>query len=154
MRTDRHATALPPGLAPELRAELEAILPGERLLTRPLDLIAHASDASVYRLIPRAVVRPTTIADVQGLFRFSRAHDVPLVFRAAGTSLSGQAVTDGVLADLSRHWREVEILDQGRRVRVAPGVVGGFVNRMLQPLGARLGPDPASINAWPATRST
>ena len=70
-----------------------------------------------------------------------------LTFRAAGTSLSGQAVTDGVLADLSRDWRTVEVLDGGRRVRVEPGAVGAAVNARLRPSSAKIGPDPASIQA-------
>jgi D-lactate dehydrogenase len=72
---------------------------------------------------------------------------VPLTFRAAGTSLSGQAVGGGVIVDCSRHWRTLEILDGGARVRVGPGVVGGMVNAHLAAYCAKLGPDPASIGA-------
>jgi D-lactate dehydrogenase len=72
---------------------------------------------------------------------------VPLTFRAAGTSLSGQAVTDGVLVDLGRHWRGVDVLDGGRLVRVAPGAIGAAVNARLRPSHAKIGPDPASIHA-------
>ena len=128
-------------------AGLRKVLSADRVLDRPLDLIAHASDASLYRLIPQVVARPRSVPEIQELFRVSQSNGVPLVFRAAGTSLSGQAITDGILADLSRDWRTIEILDDGRRVRVEPGVIGGAVNRALQPFGARLGPDPASINA-------
>jgi D-lactate dehydrogenase len=70
-----------------------------------------------------------------------------MTFRAAGTSLSGQAVTDGLLVDLSRDWRSVEVLDEGRRVRVAPGVIGAAVNQRLRGWRAKIGPDPASIQA-------
>ena len=61
--------------------------------------------------------------------------------------MSGQAVTEGIVADLSRHWRDVEVLDRGRRVRVGPGVVGAAVNARLRPFGAKIGPDPASLHA-------
>jgi D-lactate dehydrogenase len=117
------------------------------VLTRPIDLAAYASDASVYRLVPLAVVRPQSIDHVRQLFGLCRRERVPMTFRAAGTSLSGQAVTEGVLVDVARHWRGVEVLDGGRRVRVGPGVVGASVNARLIASHAKIGPDPASIQA-------
>jgi D-lactate dehydrogenase len=129
---------------PELLAR--AIDPA-RVLTRPLERIAWASDASVYRMIPRAVVLARGLEEIQALFRFSHQHRIPLTFRAAGTSLSGQAVTDGILVEAARHWRGARVEAGGTRVRVQPGVIGGHVNRMLAPYRARIGPDPASIHA-------
>ena len=126
---------------------LAALLPSSRVLTRPLDLAAYACDASFYTLTPQAVVRPTDISEIQALLAWSRSSGVPLTFRAAGTSLSGQAVGSGVIVDLSKHWRTLEVLDGGARVRVGPGVVGGIVNAHLARHGAKLGPDPASIGA-------
>ena len=70
-----------------------------------------------------------------------------MTFRAAGTSLSGQAVTGGILVEVAKHWREVKVEAEGKRVRVQPGVIGGHVNRLLAPHGSKIGPDPASINA-------
>ncbi len=140
----------PPGTQPgteELGLALAQLLPAERVLTRTIDRIAFANDASVYRLVPRVVVLPTSVAEVRALLRFSRERRVPLTFRAAGTSLSGQAVTDGILAVLSRHWREIEVLDDGARVRVQPGAIGGVVNQHLLRHGAKIGPDPASIQS-------
>ncbi|HEY3380736.1 MAG TPA: FAD-binding and (Fe-S)-binding domain-containing protein [Vicinamibacterales bacterium] len=130
-----------------LHQDLIALLGPSRVLTRPIDLTAFASDASVYRLVPKAVIRPESIDQIRALFEVCRSHRVPVTFRAAGTSLSGQAVTEGVLADLSRDWRSVEVLDGGRRVRVQPGVIGAAVNARLRPFGAKIGPDPASIRA-------
>ncbi|MCA9549219.1 MAG: FAD-binding oxidoreductase [Myxococcales bacterium] len=118
-----------------------------RVKGRVLDRVAFASDASFYRLVPRAVVQPRSIEEIRSLFAVSRAHRVPLVFRAAGTSLSGQAITDGILVDLAPHWGGVEVLEGGARVRVQPGVIGGRVNRLLAPYRRRIGPDPASIDA-------
>lgn len=77
-----------------LHTALAAIISPERVLTRPIERVAYASDASLYRLIPRAVVQPVSVAEVRALFAFSHAHRIPLTFRAAGTSLSGQAITD------------------------------------------------------------
>ena len=130
-----------------LAAELGRVVDPARVLTRSIDRLAFANDASVYRQVPRAVVLPRTVDEVRVLLRASRRLGLPLTFRAAGTSLSGQAVTDGILVVLSRHWRGVEVLDGGRRVRVQPGIVGGLVNRHLAAHGAKIGPDPASINA-------
>jgi D-lactate dehydrogenase len=130
-----------------ITTSLGALLSPDRVLTRPLDLAAYASDASFYTLTPTAVVRPKDTAEIKALCSWSRRERVPLTFRAAGTSLSGQAITDGVLVDVSRHWRVLAILDGGARVRVGPGVIGGFVNAHLARYGAKLGPDPASIGA-------
>ncbi len=106
-----------------LRRSLEAILPPDRVLTRTIDRIAFANDASVYRLVPRGVVQPRSIEEVQDLFRFSHASSIPLTFRAAGTSLSGQAVTDGVLVDVSRHWRGVWVEEGGKKNSLSTGRV-------------------------------
>jgi D-lactate dehydrogenase len=126
---------------------LREIVDGGQVLTRPIDLATYACDASMYRLEPLAVVRPRTIEQVQRLLAFCRRERVSMTFRTAGTSLSGQAVTDGVLVDLTRDWRQAEVLDQGRRIRVDPGVVGAAVNARLRPFGAKIGPDPASLEA-------
>jgi len=130
-----------------LRPALDSIVGADQVRDRPVDRVAFAADASVYRLIPRAVVFPRTVEEIRGLFRFSHASGTPLTFRGAGTSLSGQAITDGVLVEVQRHWRQVEVLDGGARVRVQPGIIGGLVNAALRASRAKLGPDPASINA-------
>lgn len=135
------------GLSPQALELLRRVLPPDRLLTRPIDRTAFASDASVYRLVPQAVAFPASIDEVRGLFAAARSCRLPLTFRAAGTSLSGQAVTDGLLVEVQRHWRRARIEDDGRRVRAQPGVIGGRLNRLLAPYGTRIGPDPASIDA-------
>jgi D-lactate dehydrogenase len=126
---------------------LRAALPPGRVRARPIDLAAYASDASVYRIVPRAVVAPHDVAEVRATLEVAHAHRVPITFRAAGTSLSGQAVGPGVIVDVSRGWKRVEVGLGGARVRVEPGVIGGHVNALLRPFGRRLGPDPASIDA-------
>ena len=131
----------------EEHADLIRLLGRDRVLDRYIDRIAYANDASVYRRVPRAVVQPCSVEEVRGLMRFSIAAGRSLTFRAAGTSLSGQAVTDDILVDVSRHWRAIEVLDGGRRVRVQPGAIGGTVNSRLAPWGTKIGPDPASINS-------
>ncbi len=109
--------------------------------------VALASDASFYHLLPLAVARPVSEVEIAKLFAFSQHHQIPMTFRAAGTSLSGQAVTAGLLVDLSRHWRGVDVLEGGQKVQAQPGVVGGQLNALLRQYQRKIGPDPASINA-------
>ncbi len=133
--------------AGQLRTRLEAVVARDRVLTRPIDLAAWASDASFYRPVPRAVVLAADVTDVRALFALAHELEVPLTFRASGTSLSGQAVTDGILVEVKRHWRGMAVLDAGARLRVQPGVLGGEANLALRPFGRKIGPDPASLNA-------
>jgi len=141
---DRAPDWVAAGTPEPLRSRLEAALGSDRVLTRALDLVAYASDASPYHLIPQAVVVPRDVADVVRLLRCATQLDAPLVFRAGGTSLNGQAQTDSILVDARRHWRRIRIEDGGARARVQPGAVLGHVNRLLARHDRRLGPDPAS----------
>ena len=115
--------------------------PGEDPGDRPA---RHAHDASHFLLTPQAVVTAGNAAEVGGLLRASAAQGVPLTFRSGGTSLSGQAVTDGMLVDTRRNFRGIEVLDDGARVRVQPGATVRAVNARLARYGRKLGPDPAS----------
>ncbi|MFZ3262692.1 MAG: FAD-binding and (Fe-S)-binding domain-containing protein [Terriglobales bacterium] len=140
------ATLARPALSPEqLRSMLGQVVDERRVLVRPIDLIAYASDASFYRLIPKAVVQAASEKEVAGLFQFSHDHAIPITFRAAGTSLSGQAISDGLLVEIARNFRNHQILENGRKIRVQPGLIGANANRALLPYGAKIGPDPASI---------
>jgi D-lactate dehydrogenase len=131
----------------ELREQLSQIIHPERVLTSYLHRVAYANDASYFHLVPQAVVQPNSISEIQALFRFSQSHDIPMTFRAAGTSLSGQAVTDGILVDISKHWGNYRVEDEARLIRAQPGIVGGYLNNVLKLSGRRIGPDPASIDA-------
>ncbi|GLH66661.1 FAD-binding and (Fe-S)-binding domain-containing protein [Geothrix edaphica] len=132
--------------ATSLRESLVSIVGPDRVLDRPVDLIAFASDASFYRLIPKAVAFAGSVDEVRALFRLSRELGVPMTFRAAGTSLSGQSVSDGILVEVARNWRGIQVLEGGAKVKVQPGVIGAHVNHALRPYRAKMGPDPASIN--------
>ena len=80
-------------------------------------------------------------------YRWRVEHGRPVTFRAAGTSLSGQAITDGVLALIGEDFATCEISPDAATVRLGPGIIGGEVNVRLAPHGRKIGPDPASINA-------
>src|SRR5512133_1878203 len=131
----------------DLHAQLSQIIPSSRILSSYLHRIAYANDASYFRLVPQAVVQPNSIGEIQSLFRFTQQNKIPMTFRAAGTSLSGQAVTDGILVDISKHWGKYNVEDRGNLIRFQPGIIGGFINNVLKPYGRRIGPDPASIDA-------
>jgi len=131
----------------DLKQQLSSIIPEQRVLTNPIERYAYANDASFFRLIPQAVIQPVSVDEIRSLFRFSQENHIPLTFRAAGTSLSGQSVSDGLLVVLSRHWGHVQVEEAGLRVRSQPGVVGSQLNTILKPYGRRIGPDPASIDA-------
>ena len=112
-----------------------------------LERRAVAHDASHYLLQPRAVLRPRDESEVGRIFAAAAEAGAGLTLRSGGTSLSGQAVTDQLLVDVRRHFKAVEVLDQGARVRVQPGVTVRQVNARLAPHGRSLGPDPASESA-------
>ena len=134
-----------PASSAEIKSSLAAQIDSGRILIRPIDLIAYASDASFYRLIPKAVVQTKGLEEIKALFEFSQRSGIPMTFRAAGSSLSGQSISDGLLVEVARHWRDLKVEDGGKRIRVQPGVIGARANQLLVPYGAKIGPDPASI---------
>jgi D-lactate dehydrogenase len=127
--------------------DISGRIPPGRLFTDPLRTLAYGTDASFYRLIPKIVVRADTEDEVAAVLTAADRRDVAVTFRAAGTSLSGQAVSDSVLVVAGGNWNRYDILDGGGRIRLQPGVIGGHANRCLAPYGRKIGPDPASINA-------
>lgn len=122
-------------------------LPCRHALTELWQRYAFANDAGPYLLVPQAVLQPESEAEIQQIFSASQREQVPVTFRAGGTSLSGQSVTDGWLVDIGRYWRNIQPIDGGARVRVQGGAIGGLVNAKLRPFGRKLGPDPSSIGS-------
>lgn len=116
----------------------------DQLSFTQLDRRALAHDASHFLLVPQAIVTPRDADEVSKLLRATAAAGIDLTFRSGGTSLSGQAGTEGVLADVRKHFKDVQVLDDGRRVRVQPGVTVRQLNAHLAPYGRKFGPDPAS----------
>jgi D-lactate dehydrogenase len=143
---DRAPDRIAAGVAQPLRGELERLLGTDRVLPRAGDIVRYASDASPYRLFPRAVVMARDAADVAKVLAYGRRSGIPVTFRAGGTSLNGQGQTDGILVDVRRHFGGVAVEDGGALARVKPGTVLGHANRVLAPHGRKLGPDPASTD--------
>ena len=135
------------GDLPGFLADIRAVLPEAAIITDPLRTFAYGTDASLYRLTPQAVLRPRDEAEVAAILCAAAERRVPLTFRAAGTSLSGQAVTDSVLVQMGREWAGLRVEDGGARVDAGPGVIGGHMNAVLKSYGRRFGPDPASVDS-------
>jgi len=132
-----------PAIDADLARRLEQLAPGT-VRARAADRLAFAHDASHYRMIPAGVVTVTSTDHLAALIGLSREVGVPVSFRSGGTSLSGQASTEALVLDTRRHFRGIEVLDGGRRVRVQPGATVRQVNTRLARYRRRLGPDPAS----------
>jgi D-lactate dehydrogenase len=144
---DRAPDSLAGGTPRRLREDLVALLGAECVLTRPIDLVRYATDASPYRLFPKVVVIARNVDDVRKVLEYARQQHESVTFRAAGTSLSGQAQGDGILVDVRRHWVGVAVEAEGQRLRARPGTILSRANLALLKHGYRLGPDPASASA-------
>lgn len=132
----------------QLKKELSKTIPSKRIITNPLQLLAYGTDASFYRLIPKIVVQVHTEEEAVEVIRQTEKLNIPVTYRAAGTSLSGQAITDSVLMVATHEWRKYTILDdEALKIKLQPGITGARANIHLQPFGRKIGPDPASINA-------
>ena len=143
---DRAPESLARGAAQPLRGELESLLGADCVLGRASDIVRYASDASPYRLLPQVVVMAHDAGDVAKVLEYGRANEVPVTFRAGGTSLNGQGQSDGILVDVRRHFGGIAVEEDGELARVKPGTVLGHANRVLAPHGRKLGPDPASTD--------
>ncbi len=116
-------------------------------MTREIEKLAWGTDAGFYRLLPREVLMPADESGIQDILARARKEKRPITFRAAGTSLSGQAITDSLLVVCGKKWESFEVLDGGARIRLQPGIVGDRVNAILRPYGRRFTPDPASVKS-------
>ena len=122
-------------------------IPSNQWSERLIDRLAYAHDASMYRLVPQAVVRPNNEGEVKALLQHANDTKTPITFRTGGTSLSGQSITDGIIAEVIRNWQNYKVLDNGNAIKLQPGVIGARANIYLSPHQRRIGPDPASINS-------
>ncbi|MFF9147561.1 FAD-binding and (Fe-S)-binding domain-containing protein [Streptomyces sp. NPDC014861] len=135
------------GTPRRLREDLAALIGPEKVLSGVSDLVRYASDASPYRFLPQVVVVAEDVDDISAVLSYAHGKGREVVFRAAGTSLNGQAQGEDILVDVRRHWVGVEALDGGARARIRPGTTVVRANAALAPHGRVLGPDPASAVA-------
>ena len=138
MLSERYAT-----FARELAAYINPL----QIMTNPIQTIAYGTDASFYRLTPQLVVEVHNEAEAIRTITLAHQQQLPLTFRAGGTSLSGQAITDSILVVATHHWKNYSISADGLQATFQPGIIGGRANILLAPYGRKIGPDPGSINA-------
>lgn len=126
--------------------KLENLLSGE-LFSDNLHKIIYATDASVYRKLPLAVVYPKTKEDLKILIRFATENNITLIPRAAGTSLAGQCVGDGLVVDISKHFTKILAFDEHKKtVTIQPGIIRDELNNYLKPFGLFFSPNTSTSN--------
>ena len=123
------------------------IIPQERIYTDELRRLAWGTDAGFYRLIPHIVIRSKDEDEISQLLRLATRHKLPVTFRAAGTSLSGQAISDSILIVAGKHWEGYSISPDHEQITLQPGLIGQRVNELLAPYGRKFAPDPASVKS-------
>ena len=131
-----------------LFSSLNAKFPSSRLITDPLRTLAYGTDASFYRLTPKLIVKVESEDEILAVMQACRELNIAITFRAAGTSLSGQALSESVLVVLgSEGWRNYHINEDRSEITLGAGILGAEANGYLAPFGKKIGPDPASINS-------
>lgn len=126
---------------------VRAFVPKTAVYTDGLRRFAWGTDAGFYRLVPKIVIRSSNEKEVSRILRAASKYDVPVTFRAAGTSLSGQSISDSVLVVAGKNWERYKVSEDGERITLEPGIIGSRVNAILKPYGHKFGPDPASIGS-------
>ncbi|CAB1058530.1 Predicted D-lactate dehydrogenase, Fe-S protein, FAD/FMN-containing [Olavius sp. associated proteobacterium Delta 1] len=131
-----------------LSERLSAEIPQARLITDPLRTLAYGTDASFYRLIPELIVKVEDESETLAVIKACRELNIAITYRAAGTSLSGQALSEAVLVVLGPEgWRNYHISEDQSEITLGAGILGAEANRYLAPFSKKIGPDPASINS-------
>lgn len=119
----------------------------DRIYTDDLRLLAWGTDAGFYRMIPKIVVRSIDEREVSRILAAASELKLPVTFRAAGTSLSGQSISDSILIVAGKNWENYTISPDGTEITMQPGIVGSRVSQYLAPYGRIFSPDPASKNS-------
>jgi D-lactate dehydrogenase len=131
----------------EAKEEFLRFLPKTRLFTDYFHTLAYGSDASFYRLVPKIVLFADNGYEVEQIIKVAHRLQLPITFRAAGTSLSGQAISDSILVIISDEWRSYSISSDATTISLQPSLIASDVNGYLAPYSKKIGPDPASIDS-------
>lgn len=127
--------------------DIGRFITADRIYTDELRRFAWGTDASFYRRMPEVVVRSASEDEVARVLDAASRHGLPVTFRAAGTSLSGQSVSDSILIVAGKNWERYTIGPDAATITMQPGIVGNKVNDILAPYGRMFSPDPASKNS-------
>lgn len=127
--------------------DIGRFVPRKRIYTDELRRLAWGTDAGFYRLVPQIVIRSDNEQEVSELLKAADRHGLPVTFRAAGTSLSGQAISDSILIVAGKHWEKYRVSPDREQITLQPGIIGQRVNEILAPFGRKFAPDPASVKS-------
>ena len=127
--------------------EVSRFIPRKRIFTDELRRLAWGTDAGFYRLIPQIVIRSENEQEVSDILAIADHYQLPVTFRAAGTSLSGQAISDSILIVAGKNWEKYTIGEDAETITLQPGIIGQRVNEILKPYGRKFAPDPASVKS-------
>ncbi|MGL5261123.1 MAG: FAD-binding oxidoreductase, partial [Bacteroides sp.] len=120
--------------------EAGKFIPKERLFVDELRRLAWGTDAGFYRLIPQVVIQSASEEEVSKLLSIAHKYKLPATFRAAGTSLSGQAISDSILIVAGKNWEKYSISEDHKQITLQPGIIGQRVNEILKPYGRKFSP--------------
>ncbi|HWI67411.1 MAG TPA: FAD-binding oxidoreductase, partial [Nitrospiraceae bacterium] len=137
-------TLILPERSHAIASDLRAVLGVDKVKDDYSTLTAYAVDASIYRIAPRAVVLVESEGDIAATVRYAVQRGIPLTPRAAGTNLTGSAIGSGIILDVSRLNRVLELNREESWARVQPGIVLAELNKHLGRHGFMFGPDPSS----------
>ena len=128
-------------------SEISRFIPRKRIYTDELRRLAWGTDAGFYRMIPQMVICAKNEEEVSRILAVADRLNVPVTFRAAGTSLSGQAVSDSVLIVAGKNWEKFTVAPDAQSITLQPGIIGERVNEILKSYGRKFPPDPASVKS-------
>ena len=127
--------------------EVSQLIPKGRIYTDDLRLLAWGTDAGFYRLIPHIVIRSENESEISAILTIADRYRLPVTFRAAGTSLSGQSISNSILIVAGKNWEKYSISEDANTITLEPGIIGQRVNEILKPYGRKFAPDPASVKS-------
>ena len=127
--------------------EVSHFIPRKRIYTDELRRLAWGTDAGFYRLVPQIVIRSESEQEISNILAIADHYSLPVTFRAAGTSLSGQAISDSILVVAGKSWEKYTIGEKAETITLQPGIIGQRVNEILKPYGRKFAPDPASVKS-------
>jgi D-lactate dehydrogenase len=147
MHTDKGDILALPENYQQFYQEIARFIPSKHIFADPIRTLAYGVDASLYRITPKLVVKIRTVKEVSAIFEIAGRLNTPVTIRAAGTSLSGQALTDSVLLVMAGGWSQYRIDDQGEAIMLEPGILGAEANSYLKPYARKIDRKSTRLNS-------